>query len=158
MSSYHRHESFGTGHEEEKNDSSPSQKCIGTGFHQLLLEQENLPTELDSSKVYENECELWEDLETYDLTDLQIVRNDERYAVWREMPGPIHNAAVIVIQVEFYFWKREQAAVLFGEKATDVFVDQSYERNMKRCPDFAFWDPDRLIERELPCGNAEKKR
>jgi hypothetical protein len=28
---------------------------VRNGFHQLLPEQENLPLELDSSKVYENE-------------------------------------------------------------------------------------------------------
>jgi hypothetical protein len=37
--------------------------------------------ELKRNKVYQDDRELWGDLETYDLTGLEIVRNDEGYAV-----------------------------------------------------------------------------
>jgi hypothetical protein len=55
---------------------------------------ESLPAELEKSKVYENERELWKDLEKYDLTNLQIVRNDEGYAVWREIPTELERNKV----------------------------------------------------------------
>jgi hypothetical protein len=44
-------------------------------------EQGSLPMELKRNKVYQDDRELWGDLETYDLTGLEIVRNDEGYAV-----------------------------------------------------------------------------
>jgi hypothetical protein len=72
------------------------------------------------------------------------------------MPCPIQNAAVRVIQHKFDLWKREQAAVLFGEKRAVVFVVESYKRNMKLCPDFAIWGPDRLNEHARPRANARK--
>jgi hypothetical protein len=61
------------------------------------------------------------------------------------MPGPIHNAAVDVISIQFRKWanRPEQAAVMFGEKRADVFVSDSYEHSMKRVVDFAIWGPER---------------
>ena len=57
------------------------------------------------------------------------------------------NVGVRVILDEFGEWKQAQGATLFGEKEADVFVSQSFERNKKRCPDFAIWGPDLLKER-----------
>jgi hypothetical protein len=91
--------------------------------------------------MYQDEHELWEDLETFDLTDLDVVHNDEGYAVWRETPGFIHHGAVDRIQIEFDRWKREHATVVFRKTRPNVFMVERYERNMKRCPDFAIWGP-----------------
>jgi hypothetical protein len=138
------------GLEEEKKDGSP-RRVTPTNLEVL---QESLPEEIQG-KVYEDEGDLWEDLEKLDLTDLHIVLDNEGYAVWREMPGPIHNAGVSAILNELRKWEREQGAVVFGRPEASVFVSESYQRNKKRCPDFAIWGPDRLNERGSVRGNLD---
>jgi hypothetical protein len=96
--------------------------------------QESLPKEIQGN-MYEDEGDLWEDLEKLNLTDLHIVLNNEGYAVWREMPGPIHNAAVRGIQTNFQRWEQEQGPALFGEKGADVFYKKNFKKNNKRCSD-----------------------
>jgi hypothetical protein len=126
--------------EEEMKESSP---CRVARTPREIL-QENLPEGLSKDKKYEDDGELWEELEKLNLSDLQIVRNEQGYAVWREMPGPIHNAAVEEIQELFNAWKGEQAAQLCGTKQADVYYMKNFKKNNKHCPDFAIWGPDRL--------------
>jgi hypothetical protein len=139
------------GWEEEKKEGSSRRVT------KLEVLQESLPEEIQG-KVYKDEGYLWEELEKLNLTDLHIVLNDEGYAVWREMPGTVHNTGVNAIHMEFAKWKEEQGAVLFSRLEADVFVSKSFELNKKRCPDFAIWGPDRLNERVGVKGNAELKK
>ena len=73
-----------------------------------------------------------------DIRDLQVVLNEQGYAVWREMP----RAAVEVVIDLFTAWKKGLSDK--GEKEPNIFVNQSFATNDKRCPDFAIWGPDRL--------------
>jgi hypothetical protein len=91
----------------------------------LEILEEGLPGEIQG-KVYEDDGELWEKLDKLNLSDLQIVRNDQGYAVWREMPGPFHNAAVEEIEQLFRAWKGEQ--ILRGTKQADVPTLQALPR------------------------------
>jgi hypothetical protein len=134
---------------EEKNEGPP-RRVAPTKLEVL---QESLPSELKGN-VYEDEDDLWEAQDKIGLSDLQIVLNSEGYAVWREMPDTKHNSGVGTIRMEFWKWKQEQSAMLDAEKGADVFVSRSFERNRKRCPDFAIWGPDRLNERGSVRGNA----
>jgi hypothetical protein len=122
----------------EKNESSSSP---------LGAFQEGLPEELQGT-VFKDEGELWKVQEKIGLSDLQIILNSEGFAVLREMPETKHRIGVSLIDHEFSKWKQEQGAVLSGQRETDVFLSDSFERNKKRCPDFAIWGPDRLTE----CG------
>jgi hypothetical protein len=70
--------------------------------------------------------------------------------VWREMPGPIHYAAVLEIQEIFIVWKGEQFVKLCGTTLADVYYVKKFKKNNKRCPDFAIWGPGRLDQ----CGRA----
>jgi hypothetical protein len=108
----------------------------------LEILQENLPEGLSKEKNYNHESELLGNLEKLDLTDLQIVLNEEGYAIWREMPSYIHNGAVDTILNLFQVWKQEQGAQLFGKQEADVLVSSA--TNTKRCPDYAIYGPDRL--------------
>jgi hypothetical protein len=92
--------------EEEKKESSI---CRVARTPREIL-QENMPEGLNKDMKYEDDGELWEAQEKLDLSDLQIVRNEQGYAVWREMPGPIHNIAVFEIQELFNAWKGEQVS------------------------------------------------
>jgi hypothetical protein len=69
--------------EEEKKESSPSRVVAQTTALEVL--QDSLPSEL-KGKMYNDEGELWEAQQKIGLSDLQIVLNNEGYAVWREMP------------------------------------------------------------------------
>jgi len=141
------------GLEEEKKKGSPRR----VARTKLEVSQESLPSELKGT-LYNDEGELWEAQQKIGLSDLQIVLDSEGCAVWREMPDTKHNAGVDVILDEFEKWKQEQGAVLLGKKGADVFVSQSFERNKKRCPDFAIWGPDRLKERGRVRGNADLEK
>jgi hypothetical protein len=140
--------------EDEKKEGSPSRDVARTPREIL---QENLPEGLSKDKKYEDDGELWEELEKLNLSDLQIVRNEQGYAVWREMPGPIHNAAVEEIQHEFQRWEKDQGALLLGTKEADVYYMNNFKKNNKRCPDFAIWGPDRLNQRGRVSAELGKK-
>ena len=43
---------------------------------------------------FDNDGDLFGALEKLNRSDLPIVRNHQGYAVWRDMPGPLHHAAV----------------------------------------------------------------
>ena len=141
------------GLEEEKKEGSPRR----VAQTRLEVLQDSLPPEL-KGKVYKDEGELWKAQEEIGLDDLQIVLDSKGYAVWREMPGVFHNAAVDVIRRKFLTWSNDQGAVLDGNKEADVFVSQSFARNKKRCPDFAIWGPDRLDESGAARPNADLKK
>jgi hypothetical protein len=116
--------------EEEKKECSLC--CIARTPREIL--QENLPEGLTKDKKYEDDGELWEELEKLNLSDLQIVRNEQGYAVWREMPGPIHNAAVEEIQELFTAWKGEQVAQLRGTKEADVYYMKNSRKTTSAAP------------------------
>jgi hypothetical protein len=61
--------------------------------------QEGLPEGLDTSKQYEHESELWAELEKVDVSDPRIVLKADGFAVWEEIPGHQHIAAVTELRV-----------------------------------------------------------
>jgi hypothetical protein len=126
----------------------------------LELLQEDLPEGLNKDKKYEDDGELWEDLERLHVTDLQIVLDDEGYVVWREMNCAFHNAAVEEIQELFIAWKHrpEQVAQLCILQEPDVYYMKNYKKNNKRVPDLAIWGPDRLNERGRTRENTELQK
>jgi hypothetical protein len=126
--------------EEEKMEGSPRRVARNT----LEILREKLPEGLSREKQYNHESELLEDIQKQGITDLQIVLNNEGYAIWREMPGVIHNRAVGKILVAFQTWKQEQGAQLHGEKSADVLTNSATQT--KRCPDYAIYGPDRSTE------------
>jgi hypothetical protein len=67
--------------DEEKMEGSPRHHVAR---NTLEILQENLPEGLSKKKKYNHESDLLEDLKKLDLTDLQIILDDEGYAIWRE--------------------------------------------------------------------------
>lgn len=141
------------GLEEEKKEGSPRR----VAQTRLEVLQDSLPPEL-KGKVYQDEGELWKAQEKIGLDDLQIVLDSKGNAVWRDMPGVFHNAAIDVIRRTFLTWSSDQGAVLDGKQEADIFVSQSFARNKKRCPDFAIWGPDRLDESGAARPNADLRK
>jgi hypothetical protein len=54
----------------------------------MTSNEATIPQEVERGEDvrFEDDGELWEDLKKLNVTDLQIVLDDEGYAVWREMP------------------------------------------------------------------------
>lgn len=99
---------------------------------------------------YDDGGDLFRALEQLGLPNLRIVLNDQGFAVWQEMPGPIHNAGVQKIQKSFQDWEKEQeGAVLYGEKRADVYYMQNFKKDIKHCSDYAIWGPDCLESDEV---------
>jgi hypothetical protein len=85
-----------------------------------------------------------------DVSDLQVVLNEEGHAVFREMPGEQHRGSVRMMERLFLTWVGNQDNLhnsnMLGEKEANVFLNDSVDKNAKRCPDFAIFSETRLDE------------
>jgi hypothetical protein len=139
--------------EEEKKENSPTGRV--TGAARTLQEQaqgqsleemqRGLPGEIKKKK-YKCERDLLNDLEELCRDDLQIIRNKDGYAVWREMPGEEHRVAVKEIERLFNKWKLEHSLQAETEKESNIFVAESAQGNAKRVADLGLYGPSRLTE------------
>lgn len=140
--------------EEEKKESSPAGRITRAerkeeSQEQTLEEmQRGLPEEIKKKK-YERELDLLNDLEELCRDDLQIIRNKEGYAVWREMPGEEHRVAVKKIEQLFNRWKLEHGVEVETEKESNIFVAESGQGNAKRVADLGLYGPSRLEDGEI---------
>jgi len=102
-----------------------------------------IPEEI-KNKQYTSERELHIDLEKFFLADLHILLNQDGFPTWREMPGDEHADVVSEIMNRFDEWKNGR--LILGRSERNVFVNKSFNTppNMKRCPDYAIFGPDRL--------------
>jgi len=102
-----------------------------------------IPEEI-KNKQYTSERELLVDLEKFYLDDLHILLNQDGFPIWREMPSDEHSDVVLEIRRSFDEWKNGRP--ILCDKGRNVMVDQSFNTppNVKRCPDFAIFGPDRL--------------
>ncbi|KAL3912079.1 MAG: hypothetical protein SGARI_001333 [Bacillariaceae sp.] len=110
--------------------------------------QRGLPEEIKKKK-YERELDLLNDLEELCRDDLQIIRNKEGYAVWREMPGEERRVAVKKIEQLFNRWKLEHGVEAETEKESNIFVAESEQGNAKRVADLGLYGPSRLQDGEI---------
>jgi hypothetical protein len=104
-----------------------------------------LPEEIKNNQ-YDSERALHMDLEQFGLDDLPIILDQDGFPMWLETGGKEHVGAVGEIIHRFGKWKNGR--LIEGSKEENVFVNDSYNKpkNMKRCPDFAIFGPDRLEE------------
>ena len=111
--------------------------------NEIEMSRAGIPVEI-KNKQYASERQLLVDLEKFCLDDLRILLNQDGYPIWREMPGSLHNRVVSEIIHRFNEWKNRRP--ILCEKEENVFVNESFNTppNVKRCPDFAVYGPDRL--------------
>ena len=128
--------------EEEKKESTPKRGGAGAVESQTALQkaQEGLPRDLKYPVYFNNERDLIKELEIVGISDLQVFLNDEGYAVFREMPGEQHRGSVRMMERLFLSWVGNQDDIhnssMLGEKEANIFLDDSVDKNAKRCPDF----------------------
>jgi hypothetical protein len=150
--------------EEEKRETSPEHRpfCSGGGAsprltvcHSEMAERVGIPEEIKNNK-YASERELLIDLEKLGLDDLRIILNQDGIPIWREMPGGPHIDAVHEIIFHFAVWKNGR--LIECDKVVNVYVNASFNEppNVKRCPDFAIYGPDRLEGHIIRAVNGER--
>jgi hypothetical protein len=106
-----------------------------------------IPEEIKDNQ-YASERELLIDLENLGLNDRRIVLNHDGFPIWRDMPGNPHVEAVEEFIDRFDEWKKKgrPTTIKCTRAKVNVYVNASFNRppNVKRCPDFAIYGPDRL--------------
>jgi len=107
-----------------------------------------LPQEIKNNQ-YASEKELHMDLEQFGLDDLSIILDQDGFPMWLETASEAHVGAVGKIITQFD--KCKNGRLIVGRTEVNVFVVDSFNtpKNMKRCPDFAIYGPDRLEEDEI---------
>ena len=117
-------------------------------------ERDGIPEEIKNNQ-YANERDLLTDLEKLGLDDLRIILNQDGIPIWQEMPDDPHNFVVGKIIDHFYEWKNDQP--INCRTKVNVYVNHSFNTppNVKRCPDFSIYGPDRLEGREIRIVNGK---
>jgi len=116
---------------------------LGSFVDDEMTARAGLPQEIKNNQ-YASEKELQMDLEQFCLDDLPIILDPDGYPMWLEMTSEAHVGAVSMMIYQFDNWKKGR--LIKFDKAVNVFVVDSFNKpkNMKRCPDFAIFGPDRL--------------
>ena len=136
---------------EEKKEASPERpSCFGgegstrpTVRDCEIAARAGIPEEIKNTQ-YTSERVLRMDLEKLGLDDLHIILDEDGFPIWREMAGKAHVGAVRKIHNLFNEWK--DGRPIMGSREENIFVNDSFNRpkNVKRCPDFAIFGPDRV--------------
>ena len=114
-----------------------------------------IPEEIEHKK-YATERDLFIDLKKFGLDDLHILLNQDGLAIWREMPYNPHVVVVREITFRFNRWKNGRS--LECDKGVNVYVNDSFNtpKNMRRCPHFAIFGPDRLNGHSIRTVNGDE--
>jgi hypothetical protein len=89
----------------------------------LEKQQEGLRTEENSTSTNVNCGQIWQN----GVSDLRIALNTDRFAVWEEMPGPQHIAAVTELRLAFYAWKEDKDADMeYTSTDCNILLNDSY--------------------------------
>lgn len=82
----------------------------------LEIAQKDLPSDLKYPVVFTCERDLLDELELLDASDLQVVLNDEGYAVLREMPGEQHRSSAhdgaLILNIRSYVHACDESRIL----------------------------------------------
>lgn len=127
--------------EEEEKEGSPT-KPDSVEIQTIMQGQAEFPWALKYPRTFKYASDLLEKLEELGLDDLQIVLNEKGYAIWRTMPGDKHRAAVREIEDVFLSWKGD--LTMRGEKESNVYVNESGQKEAYRSPDYCIFGSSRL--------------